>query len=56
MKRLIFWFVVGIVAVSWFRTSTCSQVSPPQPFVTVQDRAIPGNVHVEPVGLIVFHF
>jgi hypothetical protein len=48
MKRLIFWFVVGIVAVSWFRTPTCYQVSPPPPFVTVQAREISRNAHVEP--------
>ncbi len=52
MKRLIFWFVVGIVAVSWFRTPTCYQVSPPPPFVTVQAREIPGSVHVEPVVFV----
>ncbi|HMB02376.1 MAG TPA: hypothetical protein VKP69_01390 [Isosphaeraceae bacterium] len=49
MKRLIFWFVVGIAAVSLFRTLTCNQGSPPPPCATEQAREGPGNIPVEPV-------
>jgi hypothetical protein len=49
MKRLIFWFVVGIAAVSLFRSLTRDQGSPPPPCATEQAREGPGNIPVEPV-------